>query len=367
MQGQWLGRYTGTNSGEAIIELDEIEDHYEGKAFIFDSRTQVPSTVAFVNLPKSVAVHKADGVILKPLDPNSMDITEWRQLVPRFPDFRFPLTADAEWHLSDNEIVVSWKTDIGTFGKGQLSKVNANKPSELEPLDIKSWDGFRGYVRTLPAYKFMFRGQGDNRWRLRTTFHRSNRSDLVKWLQIDVAALHQQLSNLTPHFFNLVNPIEHGAFVSLVQHHGYPTPLLDWTYSPFISAWFAFKYPAPEASHVRVLIFDREQWRNDWQQLQKVAPTRPHFSILDAIALDNPRMVPQQALSTVTNVEDIESYISQKTSERPGRKYLHAIDLPVEQRNEALRELSAMGITAGSMFPGLDGACNQIRDRLFGF
>jgi hypothetical protein len=78
-------------------------------------------------------------------------------------------------------------------------------------------------------------------------------------------------------------------------------------------------------------------------------------------------MVPQQALSTVTNVEDIESYISQKTSERPGRKYLHAIDLPVEQRNEALRELSAMGITAGSMFPGLDGACNQIRDRLFGF
>jgi hypothetical protein len=36
MQGQWLGRYTGANSGEAILELDEVGDHYEGKAYIFE-------------------------------------------------------------------------------------------------------------------------------------------------------------------------------------------------------------------------------------------------------------------------------------------------------------------------------------------
>jgi hypothetical protein len=78
-------------------------------------------------------------------------------------------------------------------------------------------------------------------------------------------------------------------------------------------------------------------------------------------------MVPQQALSTVTNAEDIESYIATKSAERPGRQYLHAIDLPIGQQEEALRELSTMGITPGSMFPGLDGACAQLRNRFFGF
>ena len=223
------------------------------------------------------------------------------------------------------------------------------------------------YVRTLPPYKFMFRGQGSNQWRLRTAFHRTERSDIARFLLVDVAALHQHLSALTNHFFNLANPIENAAFISLAQHHGYPTPLLDWTYSPFIAAFFAFKYASQTTQNVRVFIFDREIWRADWNQLQKVAPARLHFSILDAVALNNPRMVPQQALSTVTNAEDIESYLAKKSAERPGRQYLHVIDLPVGQREMALRELSAMGITPGSMFPGLDGACAQLRDRFFGF
>jgi hypothetical protein len=45
---------------------------------------------------------------------------------------------------------------------------------------------------------------------------------------------------------------------------------------------------------------------------------------------------------------------------------LQAIDLPVEQRAEVLNELSVMGINAGSLFPGLDGACGQLKDRFFG-
>jgi hypothetical protein len=31
--------------------------------------------------------------------------------------------------------------------------------------------------------------------------------------------------------------------------------------------------------------------------------------LLDALAIENTRMIPQQALSTITNVDDIESYI----------------------------------------------------------
>ena len=75
-------------------------------------------------------------------------------------------------------------------------------------------------------------------------------------------------------------------------------------------------------------------------------------------------MIPQQAASTITNVDDIESYI--QSVQQNGKTYLRAIDLPVNNRRQVVRDLSYMGITAGSLFPGLDGACEELKERNFG-
>jgi hypothetical protein len=75
-------------------------------------------------------------------------------------------------------------------------------------------------------------------------------------------------------------------------------------------------------------------------------------------------MVSQQALSTVANVDDIEEFIAFNEKQRK-KTYLEVIDLPVSDRPQIMQELSLMGITAGSMFPGLDGACEQLREKNF--
>jgi hypothetical protein len=74
-------------------------------------------------------------------------------------------------------------------------------------------------------------------------------------------------------------------------------------------------------------------------------------------------MIPQQAASTITNVDDIETYI--RSVEANGKTYLSAIDLPVPDRRNVVRDLSYMGITAGSLFPGFDGACEELAERNF--
>ncbi|MCK9420394.1 MAG: hypothetical protein M0R70_13570 [Nitrospirae bacterium] len=98
-------------------------------------------------------------------------------------------------------------------------------------------------------------------------------------------------------------------------------------------------------------------------QLHMLATAGPHLSIGEFLAIENERMIPQQAASTVTNVDDIESYI--KTKESDGKKYLWAIDLPIRDRKQVVRELGYMGITAGSLFPGLDGVCEELSERNF--
>jgi hypothetical protein len=77
-------------------------------------------------------------------------------------------------------------------------------------------------------------------------------------------------------------------------------------------------------------------------------------------------MIPQQAASTVTNVDDMETYIRKRETSAK-KKYLQAIDLPVRERKQVVRELSYMGITASSLFPGLDGVCAELRERNFDF
>jgi len=44
---------------------------------------------------------------------------------------------------------------------------------------------------------------------------------------------------------------------------------------------------------------------------------------------------------------------------------LSAIDLHVGERRTVMQDLALMGITAGSLFPGLDGACLQLKERFF--
>ena len=75
-------------------------------------------------------------------------------------------------------------------------------------------------------------------------------------------------------------------------------------------------------------------------------------------------MVPQQALSTVANVDDIEELVA-FVERKNGKTYLQVIDLPILERPQIIQELSLMGITAGSIFPGLDGACEQLREKNF--
>jgi len=89
-----------------------------------------------------------------------------------------------------------------------------------------------------------------------------------------------------------------------------------------------------------------------------------HVSVIEFVAVENERLIPQQGVSTITNIDDIETYV--RTKERESKKtYLTAFDLPLHERNKAMSELSYMGITAGALFPGLDGACEELRERNF--
>jgi len=67
---------------------------------------------------------------------------------------------------------------------------------------------------------------------------------------------------------------------------------------------------------------------------------------------------------TYANVEDIEAWI-RFVQEHNKKSYLKVIDIPRSERGFALRELAYMGVTAATLFPGLDGVCRSLKEQFF--
>jgi len=359
---QWTGRYSGSHIGIAIVDIDDQEDGRNGVAYMFPDDAPSGASLAEFHILDKLAKTRVKAVV-HTLSPQH-DFVPRERLPELYPNLIFPATADASLEWDRSRLKIEWTTEIGTHGKATLSRRGGQK-SKIKPKDeVTNWDQFKTHILKLPPSQFIFRGQSDPH-RLVTRFHRTNRSNVLRFITEDIPALHRHLSARTTHIFNLNNPTENGAFYNLVQHHGYPTPLLDWTYSPFVAAYFAYRYPShDERGNVRIYMFDAKAWSSEWRQFQKLAPSMPHFSLLHFLPIENARSLPQQAISSITNVEDIEAYLT--SCEKAKKKtYLFAIDLPRVERAKVMHELRLMGITAASLFPGLDGVCEDLRDRNF--
>lgn len=367
MNGQWIGYYRDTISFLLVVELDDKETHFEGFAYIYYESAGLPSFFAHIrSISKSNVFEQKLNLFPKDAHGNT---TTWERVRDQFPGVTFTEQVTVKFEHNHPNLNLQWETEDGRKGSVSIPKSRAEEKTEYQPLsEVKSWDEFKSFSSQLDYRRFIFRGQKKS-LRLRTSFHRTGRADLCEFMNKDIRVLHRHLSQRTKHIFNLELPDQNGAFFNLVQHHGYPTPLLDWTFSPFVAAFFAFRHidkktaeMADESEKVRIFVFDQKEWCARYTQMVKLVGP-PHFSILEFIAIENERMIPQQAISSVTNVDDIESYI--KAKETSEVQYLRVIDLPVKERTRIMRELSTMGITAGSMFPGLDGACEELRERYF--
>ena len=104
-------------------------------------------------------------------------------------------------------------------------------------IRFNDWPEYKNFVDTL-SENWAFRGQINARWPLRTAIERTDFIKLRKGIEAEFVAEFQRGAR---NYLNKDELPEHLIeWLALMQHHGAPTRLLDFSRSPFIAAFFAY-------------------------------------------------------------------------------------------------------------------------------
>lgn len=224
----------------------------------------------------------------------------------------------------------------------------------------------------------MFRGHPDSNWKLETTLERySSKVWTIEKYMRKVASSVSQFESFTGRQWNIPDwpaiqkelqaeyretypHLPHYNYCVYLRHHGYPSPLLDWTQSPFVAAYFAFSETEKGADRVAV-----------WMYVDTTTGTKEGFVAAPAIHLQGPNVAAhkrhflQQSVYTLASKPENNDHtlVPHEAVKRPddqSQDVLVKITIPVTERIAALKSLNEMNINHYSLFQTEDALAKTL-------
>jgi hypothetical protein len=210
----------------------------------------------------------------------------------------------------------------------------------------------------------IYRGQSNSEWSLTTSIHRTKQiaqfSDFLFYFNVLIPEVQEQVESWDGSRRDLTDPNDMAEFMAFLQHNGFPTPLLDWTFSPYIAAYFAFEginQFEPQSDEIAIYGFEQALWSNTYKPNYNFDDSTQHVSLLRPNFKGNHKQMLQQGVFWFTNTLDPEQHI--RANENEGLHFLTKYTISVKERPVVMRDLELMGITAMQLAPSVEAVCKK--------
>jgi len=206
----------------------------------------------------------------------------------------------------------------------------------------------------------LFRGYAKASWRLETTLERYTcRSYSMEDYYRVMEAVRPAVESCTerrwdlPHEYSFDESIPQSPqgyeFMVYLRHHGFPSPLLDWTRSPYVAAFFAFN-SACDGDRVAIYTFV------EYSDLGKAgSPEEATIVGCGPYVTTHPRHFHQQSEYTYCKKKVEGKYVYCSHEEAFARNdenqdVVNKFILPASERKAVMERLHLMNISAYSLF-----------------
>ncbi|VVE36927.1 FRG domain-containing protein [Pandoraea communis] len=361
--GQYLGQFENPHPNSFVMNID-ADTPQHAIALVYKTATDRPYAM-MMDVDTAAGPDRFVGKATAAWTLDENNIPHQIKM-----DRGFNLNIECARDQNTKKFSGKWYDSTGTNGSVKFETMWVGGEL-IKPTICQTWDDYKVWARDASENHgaIAFRGHGDSNFKLSTSLHRTGRCNLWRYNTGTLTEFMRHVDATTDFELSREKPNDFARLLGMAQHHGLPTPLLDWSESPYVAAFFALSDAIDikanrKLTHMRVYALTREFAQANSPSIVGLLELEPAVRMLQVSAKYNPRLYAQQGLFTLSSVHDIEAFLY-GTGKNNNKNYLMAADIPVSEIGVGISDLFYMGITASSLFPGLDGLCKRIRHQMF--
>lgn len=263
----------------------------------------------------------------------------------------------------------------------------------MQLIHVNTWEEFEQRLKELrdaqekSAWPLLFRGQENSAWPLATTLERNNGSRMLyeNYYRL-ISDVRPQIECFTsnewpipayPEVKKVASEYDEFSlrltsgrlpaysYMVHLRHHGFPSPLLDWSRSPYVAAYFAFsKASGKNDESVSVYVFSEASSR----ALGNLIPLIHRFG---PYVKTHRRHFLQQSEYTICFLFDsawhFEEYEKVFSAPNQQQGTLWKFNIPSSERLKVLKMLDEYNLNAYSLFDSEDSLMETLGRRVLYF